>query len=108
LRVEQAHSGGELGLDVDNAFTGAHQLLRQQVAQTRGVLHRPGPLREPSRPGQQPLELGRPGTYLELAQGQLGHVNRHGGVRSLVRVDTDHHRHDCSFVVAQVSLGRHV
>lgn len=106
--VEQPDPGAQLGLDVDDPLASPDELLSQEVAQAGGVLDRPGPRREPLGPGEQPLELSGPRAHSDFGQGLLGLVDRHGGVRSLVSVDTDHHRHDRSFVVREVGRGRHV
>ena len=88
---QQPHPGAQLGLHVEHPLARGHQLLGQQVAQAPGALDRPGPLRPGRCPRHQPPGLGRRGAHPQLAQRLLGLVDRHRGVRGLVRVDTDHH-----------------
>ena len=92
-RRGQPHPGGQLRLHVQHPLTSGQQLLGQQVAHTVSALDRPGPLRPVVRPRQQLLHLGTAGTYSQLTQRLLGHADRHGCMRALVRINSDHHCH---------------
>ena len=60
------------------------------------------------RPCEQLLGLAAPGPHSQPGQLRLGRVQRAGGVRSLVRVDTDHHcRHVILFRVDGDNRGGH-
>jgi hypothetical protein len=68
------------------------QLLREQPAKTRGAFDRPDPIRPRRRPRHQVLDLC---PYADLSERDLVRVERERGMRSLVRVDADHHHsHD--------------
>ncbi len=78
---------------IHHVFAGGDQLLGQQVAVTVGGLDGPPPSRELLRPRQQDscLALGR--ANLEPSEHPLTGINRSRGMGSLMRVDSDHHRH---------------
>src|SRR6266446_2789185 len=83
-----------LGRHVHDVLPGGNELLGQQVTQAARPFHRPRPLPERRRPVEQPLDLARAGPDLHLAERPLTIVDGHRGVRPLVRIDTDHHRHE--------------
>src|SRR5437763_5064573 len=62
-------------------------------------------LRPALRPRQQPLRLGGAGPYPQLAQRHFRRVDRHRGMRGLVRVDPDHHRHHGNALPPVLDLG---
>jgi hypothetical protein len=96
-------------LHIQDPLAGGHQLLSEQVAEAGGVLDRPRAIGELLGPLQQPFELLGARPHPQLSQAPLAVVDRDRGVRSLVRVDADHHRHRCSLVVEEVhDRGRHV
>ena len=66
------------------------------LAQPAGAFHRPGPLRPGLRPGDLLPGLVRAGPHPQLAQQLLGRADRHRGMRALMRVDPDHHCHQCT------------
>jgi hypothetical protein len=80
-----------LGLHIDHTLTDAEQLLGKELAQTTRTLDRPYAIRPRCRPVLQPLELVAPSDHPDLAEHGLGLVEHHRGMRSLVRVDPDHH-----------------
>jgi hypothetical protein len=98
--VEQPHPRGQLRLHIHNAFTGADQLLPEQLSQTSSALDRPRALRPNTRPAQQLINLPRRSPDPQLTQPVLPLVEHHRGVRSLMRVDTDDHASQCTSHVA--------
>jgi hypothetical protein len=97
---QQPHPGAELGRHIQHPLTRRQQLLGQQMAQPTGALDGPGPLRPGRRPREQPLRLPGASTYLQLTLRLLGCVDRHRGVRGLVRIGPDHHcRHGIAFLL---------
>jgi hypothetical protein len=94
--LQQPDPGSQLGLHIQHPLAGGDQLLGQQPAQPAGAFHRPGPLRPGLRPGNQLPGLVRAGPHPQLAQRLLGRADRHRGVRALMRVDPDHHCHQCT------------
>ena len=106
-RREQPHPGGQLRLHVQHPLTRGQQLLGQQMAHTLSAPGRPGPLRPGVRPRQQLLRLASAGTYSQLTQRLFGHINRHGRMRGLVRINSDHHcHHGCPPVSPLTSWAR--
>lgn len=93
FRRQQPDPRRELGLHVDDVFAGGDELLGKQVAEPGLILDRPRALRELRRPLEQPVELLRSRPHPQLAGALLALVDRHRGVRPLVRVDPDHHCH---------------
>ena len=91
---QQPHPGRQLGRHVHDVLPGGDKLLGQQVTQAARPFDRPRPLPERHRPVEQPLDLASAGPDLHLAERPLNIVDGHRGVRPLVRVDTDHHRHE--------------
>ena len=51
------------------------------------------------------VPLGRAGPYPQLAQRHFRRVDRHRGVRGLMRVDPDHHRHHGNVLLPVLDLG---
>jgi hypothetical protein len=88
---QQPDPGAQLGLHVQHPLADSDQLLGQQVPQPAGALDRPGALRPRRRPRHQPLRLAGRGTHPQPAQRLLRRIDRHRGVRPLVRVHADHH-----------------
>jgi hypothetical protein len=93
LGGEQPHPRRQLRLHVQDPLAGGHQLLGEQVAEAGGVLDRPLALGELLRPLQQLLELLGARPHSQLGEAPLAVVDCNRSVRSLVRVDADHHRH---------------
>ena len=69
----------------------ASELLGQQVAQAAGALDCPGPLRPVSGPFHQLAGLGCRRPHPHRPELPFRRVDRHRGMRSLVRVHSDHH-----------------
>ena len=78
---------------IQHPLTGTDELLREQIAQPTRRLDRPHTLFELDRPAEQLLELTRTRTNLNPTELQFAPVDRDRRVRSLVRIDTDHHTH---------------
>jgi hypothetical protein len=104
-RRKQPHPGGQLGRHIQHPLTRGEQLLGQQMPQPARAFDRPGALRPGLRPPQQPLRLGGAGPYLQLAPRHFRRVDRHRGMRGLVRVDPDHHRHHGNALLPVLDLG---
>ena len=83
--LQQPHPGGQLGLRIEHPLTRGGQLLREEIAEPAGALHRPGPLRPGLRPGDQLPGLGRAGPDPQPAQPLPGRADRHRGARALTR-----------------------
>jgi hypothetical protein len=89
--IEQPNPGGEFGLHVEHALSGGDQLLRQQVPQPARPFDRPRPLPPATGPVQQRLGLFGRGAHPQLSQLLLASIDHERGVRSLVRINPDHH-----------------
>jgi hypothetical protein len=89
--VQQPHSGGQFRRHVHHALVGSDQLLGQQIPKPARSLDRPAARRPASGPLQQHLGLSSRSPHPDPPQLPLTCVNRERGVRSLVRIDTDHH-----------------
>ena len=74
--VEQTHPRSELGLHVQDAFTGGEQLLSKQMPQTAGTLDRPTAIGPASSPLQQPVDLTDRRPHPELAELRLARIQR--------------------------------
>ena len=74
-------------------FDAVEELLGEQIAKPSRRLDRPHALAELGCPAEQLLELPRTRTHLNPRELLLALVDRDCRVRSLVRIDTDHHRH---------------
>jgi hypothetical protein len=90
-RRQHPHPGGQRGGNVQHHLAGSDKLLGQQIAQPVGRLDRPRPRLEWRRPRQQLLHLPATSPHPQAGQLVLGRVERGRGVRTLVRVDTNHH-----------------
>jgi hypothetical protein len=75
------------------------------MAHPARAFDRPGALRPGLRPPQQPLRLAHRGTHPQLAQRHFRRADRHRGMRGLVRVDPDHHRHHREALLPILDLG---
>jgi hypothetical protein len=85
---------------VQHPLAGNDELLREEIAEPTGRLDRPHALFELDCPAEQLLELTRTRTNLNPAELLLAPVDRDRRVRSLVRIDTDHHTHLSSLAIA--------
>ena len=90
-RGQDSHPSGQRGGHVDDDLAGGHQFLGQEVAQTAGRLHSPGPNLEWCRPRKQLVNLASSGAYLHASEFLLLGADGHRGVRRLVGIDADHH-----------------
>lgn len=75
-------------------FAGRNQLLSQQIAVAVGRLDRPPSRPELCGPRQQLPGLTTVGPHLELAEGSFLFIDGYRRTGTLVRVDSDQHRHD--------------
>ena len=89
--IEKPHPRGELRLHIQNLFTAREQLLREQPPQSSGTLNRPDPLRPGRGPRTQILDLRSRSSNSDLPEPRLLRSERDRGMRSLVRVNPDHH-----------------
>jgi len=104
-RAQQPDPRRQCRRNIHDVLAGAHQLLRQQLAQPAGRLDRPGPFEaEWCRPGQQPLGLASISHHLQLGDGLFVAVDRDSRMCRLVRVDPDDHRHGSPSSWTRVSV----
>jgi hypothetical protein len=75
-------------------FAGRNQLLSQQIAVAVGRLDRPPPRPELCGPRQQLSGLTTVCPNLKLAEGSFLLIDGYRRMGTLVRVDSDQHRHD--------------
>jgi len=72
-------------------FPDRKQLLSQQMAETIAAFDRPSPVRPTVRPRLQLLHLRSRGADFHLAEHGLGCIHSNRGMRTLVRINADHH-----------------
>jgi hypothetical protein len=88
-RVQQSHPCRKCRRHVQHRLTRADELLRQQCAVTGRALHGPQSRVELRRPAQQSVASSAIGAHQELTVELFVAVDRDGGVRPLVRVDSN-------------------
>src|SRR6266849_2372794 len=86
---EQASPRRQGRRHVQHRLLARDELLRQEVAETGGALHRPGPVGPALGPAQEPFEHGLGRGNPQLAEHATCFVERDGGVRRLVGIDPD-------------------
>jgi hypothetical protein len=79
---------------IHDTLTRRDELLAKQIAETACRLDRPGSLFEPCRPTQQLVDLTSRRPHRHRRDLDLVAIDRNSRVRPLVRIDTDHHRHE--------------
>jgi hypothetical protein len=81
------------GRHIEHPLADRDELLPQQIAKPVGRLDRPQVIVELRRPGDQLIRLHRRRPDLYAPELDLIVIDCHRRVRPLMRIDTDHHRH---------------
>jgi hypothetical protein len=89
--VEQPHPRSEFGRHVHHPLARTDQLIAEQATQPTSALDCPDPPRPPPRPAPQHLQLINTGHDPDLTDNPFRSVERHRGMRLLVRINADHH-----------------
>ncbi len=92
--TQRADPGRQGRGHVDDVLAGRYQPDCQQPPEATRALHRPAAVIESVGPRQQRRDLAPVCGHPQLVDGPVAMVDRYRGVRPLVRIDPDHHRHD--------------
>ena len=90
---QHPHSRRERRGNIEHRLTRREELLREKIAEPTRGLDRPRPILEPIGPREQLHALTFTRPHLQPRELDLAAIDRDRGVRRLVRIHSDHHRH---------------